>query len=248
MSAAASPTDPYRLVYWPALPGRGELVRLVLEDASLPYVDVARQPPDEGGGAASVARFRSDAPGFAPPFLVLPDGRSLSQVAAICDHLARTHDLLPAEPYVRSAALQLGLTIADVVSEAHDTHHPISTRLYFEEQRTAAIDAARHFCGQRLGVWLAYFARTLEASGGDGMLGPITWPDLHLFQLLRGLKHAFPTATGALLARHPGLSALHDRVAARPGIAAYVASERCIPFNEHGIFRAYPELDLPARD
>jgi glutathione S-transferase len=41
----------------------------------------------------------------------------------------------------------------------------------------------------------------------------------------------------------PGLVGLRDRVAARPNIKAYLASDRRIDFNEEGIFRRYRDLD-----
>ena len=37
--------------------------------------------------------------------------------------------------------------------------------------------------------------------------------------------------------------ALRDRVAKRPRIAAYLASERRIPFSQWGIYRYFKELD-----
>ena len=40
----------YELHYWPRIQGRGEFVRLALEQAGAEYVDVARGPKSSGGG------------------------------------------------------------------------------------------------------------------------------------------------------------------------------------------------------
>ncbi|MES1149710.1 MAG: glutathione S-transferase family protein, partial [Bradyrhizobium guangdongense] len=61
--------------------------------------------------------------------------------------------------------------------------------------------------------------------------------------IVAGLRYAFPKRMKAFENEIPGLVALHDRVAARPNIRAYLASERRIAFNEQGIFRRYKELD-----
>jgi glutathione S-transferase len=231
----------YRLYYWPMLQGRGELVRLALEEAAETYVDVARLPEAEGGGvAALLAMLRGDAspPSYAPPILVAGD-QVLSQTAVILTYLGDAHGLAPADR--RLATLQLQLTISDAISEAHDTHHPIGTGLYYEDQREAAKQRAAFFVSQRIAKYLGYFERVL-AQSGDHLVGAFSYADLSLFQLVAGLRHAFPKA----MAAHAPASVIahHDRVAARPRIAAYLASDRRIPFNEHGIFRAYAELDL----
>ena len=75
--------------------------------------------------------------------------------------------------------------------------------------------------------------------------GRVSYPDLSLFEIVAGLRYAFPRAMARLEKKHKRVVALHDRVAARPRIAAYLASERRIPFNESDIFRRYRELDRP---
>ena len=239
--------DRYELYYWPVLQGRGELVRLVLEEAGADYVDVARLPADRGGGVPAIlALRRGERDGllpFAPPILVHGE-RVIAQTAVICDYVARNHGLVPDSETARLAALQLLLTVADVIGEAHDTHHPLAIGKYYEDQKEAAAERAAHFRGDRLAKLLTYFERVLERSDGAWSLGAErSYPDLGLFQLLAGLDYAFPNA----MARHapsvPRLRALHDAVAALPNVAAYLASDRRIPMNEHGIFRRYPELD-----
>ena len=240
-------TTPYELYYWPEIPGRGEFVRLVLEDVGAPYVDVARRPRSEGGGLEAVLAFyegrAAGHPIFAPP--VLKAGELvLAQTAAICHFLGRRHDRVPDDEAGAAHALELELTIADLVGEVHETHHPISAALYYDDQKPEAKRRAAHFTGERLPRFLAYFERVLRHGGGDWLLGDAaTHPDLSLFQALEGLAYAFPRAFAQASAATPGLLALRDRVRARPRIAAYLASDRRLAFNQDGIFRHYPELD-----
>lgn len=226
----------YRLYYWPQIPGRGEFPRLYLEDLAAPYVDVAR----EEGAQAIMPYLRGQRPGLpplAPPFLVDGD-RVIAQSANICAWLADRHGM----EGDRWAAMQLQQTLADFVDETHDVHHPISTALYFEDQREEAVKRAAQYRRHRLPKFLGYFERVLT---GDWLLGTPTYADLSLFHVLEGVRYAFPTAFAEVSAQIPRILALRDRVAARPNIAAYLQSPRRVAFNEHGIFRHYPELDGP---
>lgn len=237
------------LIYWPGLQGRGEFVRLVLAEAGLAYEDLARSPTDRGGGHEAVLRaIRGELPGvppLAPPILVSGD-LVLAQSAAICAWLAERHQLVPADPDVRFQALQLQLTIADLVTEAHDTHHPLATSRYYEDQVEAAIERSAEFRTHRMSKFLGYFERVIERGGGPWLLGRRTYVDLALFQLVRGLEYAFPRAAARVLAETPRVSAVADAVERLPRIASYLASPARLPFNERGIFRQYPELDDPA--
>ena len=242
---------PYELYYWPNIPGRGEFVRLVLEQAGAPYVDVGRKPRAEGGGFEAVVAFyagKSDGhPVFAPPVLKQGD-LVLAQTAAICHFLGRRHGLAPADETGEAQALELQLTIADLVDEVHDTHHPISAALYYEQQKPAAKRRAAYFVGERLPRFLGYFERVLEHNGGGVLVGKaLSHADLSLFQALEGLVYAFPRAFAKASAATPGLLGLRERVRTQPRIAAYLASERRMPFNQEGIFRHYPELDAGTR-
>lgn len=235
----------YELYYWPTIQGRGEFVRLALEAAGADYVDVARHP----GGVSAMQRLMGEAgaahPPFAPPFL--KDGDVLiAQTANILLFLGRRHGLAPREEIGRLWAHQLQLTIADVVDEAHDTHHPIASSLYYEDQKAEAARRAADFISNRIPKYLGYFEQVLERSPyGEGHLvgRRLSYCDLSLFQLVAGLRYAFPAAMAQLEPRFPRVVALHDQVAARPRIAAYLKSARRIAFNEQGIFRHYPELD-----
>jgi glutathione S-transferase len=240
-------TTPYELYYWPEIPGRGEFVRLVLEEAGVPYVDVGRQPRAQGGGAEAVLAFyegRNEGhPVFAPPVLKHGD-LVVAQTAAICHFLGRRHGLAPGDEAGDAHALELELTIADLVAEVHDTHHPIASSLHYEDQQEAAKLRATHFVAERLLRFLAYFERVLQCNGGEVLVGAsITHADLSLFQVLEGLTYAFPRAYASVSAKTPGVRGLAERVRARPRIAAYLASDRRMPFNQQGIFRHYPELD-----
>lgn len=227
----------YELFYWPGIPGRGELVRLALEEAGAAYVDVAREE-----GASAIERALAGRH-FAVPVLKAGDVE-LAQTAAILDWLATQHtELLPdASPATRSRALELQLTIADLVVEAHDTHHPIDTGAYYEEQRTEAKARARAFLASRMPKYLGLFA-SLVTKDGHLLSAGFSYVDLSLFQVLEGLAYAFPRGFAALHANLPQLATLRDRVAKRPRIAAYLASPRRLDFNEMGIFRRYDELD-----
>ncbi len=256
VSAGANHEDPtYELFYWPTLQGRGEYVRLVLEQAGARYRDVARLPESEGGGfKAVIGAFRGDGLGvgmlpLAPP--ILRHGELvLAQVANICLYLARRHGLAPAEEGRLLEANQLQLTIADLVAEAHDTHHPVAKSKYFEDQVEAAAQYAEGFRSARMPKFLGYFEHVLSAntaSGGRHLVGErLSYVDLSMFQTLEGLAYAFPRAYARLEPTIPQLSALRARVAALPRIAAYLESPRRIAFNEDGIFRRYPQLDDPA--
>jgi len=236
----------YRLYYWPSLPGRGEFVRLLLEDAGIPYVDVARTSEDEGGGVQSVlALVKGGIDCFAPPILEYESGRHIAQTANICQYLAITHDLVHEDPFDRMLANQFQLTLADLVSEVHDTHHPISTSMYYEDQKDAALLRSAAFIEHRIPKFFGFFERTIASMKETYLLGErCTYPDLSLWHTLEGIEHAFPKAYAAHIVDYPRLRALRTAVGAREGIAAYVSSARRMPFNEHGIFRNYPELDL----
>ena len=237
----------YELYYWPDIPGRGEFVRLVLEEAATPYRDVGRLPADQGGGVEAVVAFwegkREGHPIFAPP--VLKRGELvLSQTAAICHFLGRRHGLAPQDEASQAQVLALQLTIADLVVEAHDTHHPISAWLYYEDQQDEARRRAAHFVSERLPRFLQYFERVLLHNGGDVLVAEdVSHADLGLFQTLEGLAYAFPRGFARASQETPAVLALRERVRGRPRIAAYLASPRRVPFNQEGIFRRYRELD-----
>jgi glutathione S-transferase len=235
----------YELFYWPSIQGRGEFVRLALEEAGAPYVDVART---RGGEKRMLALMGSGAaahPPFAPPFL--KSGQTLiGQTANILLFLGVRHGLAPKSETARLWTHQLQLTLADLVAEVHDTHHPIAAGLYYEDQRDEAVRRAADFIANRLPKFLGYFEGVLEANPrGHAHLvgGKTTYADLSLFQVVAGLEYAFPNAMKCAGRRHPRVMGLRERVAARPRIAAYLASKRRIPFNQQGIFRHYGALD-----
>jgi len=240
----------YEFYYWASIQGRGEFVRLALEEAGADYVDVARQPGGEAEMMRLVDAEEIARPSFAPPFLKA-GALLIGQTANILLYLGAHHGLAPAAEAGRLWAHQLQLTIADLVDEAHDTHHPIAGSLYYEDQRTEALARAADFRRLRLPKYLGWFERVLARNtpkggserGGHLVGARLSYADLSLFQIVAGLRYAFPRAMAGLEPGHPRLAALHDRVAARPRIAAYLASDRRIPFNEQGIFRHYPELD-----
>jgi glutathione S-transferase len=240
---------PYELYYWPGIQGRGEFVRLALEEARADYVDVGRLPEWEGGGVAGLNRMMAHeddrSPPFAPPFL--KDGYVVvSHVAHILAYLAPRLSLSPRLEAHRLYAEGLQLTIADMVAEVHDTHHPLSTGLFYEDQKQAARARSADFIHRRMPKYLGYFERVITANtaGSRFAVGDsLTTVDLSLFHLITGLRYAFPRGMAPFAARCPALARLADSVARRPNIARYLASDRRLPFSESGIFRRYPELD-----
>ena len=232
----------YALYYWPGIQGRGEYVRLALEEAGADYADVAR---GERGMAAMMRMMeaKSATPPFAPPFLKAGK-RVIGQTANILFYLGSRHGLAPKAEAGRLWVHQLQLTVTDFVVEVHDTHHPIATSLYYEDQKAPAKKRTGEFWDERVPKYLGYFERLLEQNGGSFLTGRrLTYIDLSLFQIVEGLRYAFPKRMKAFERKIPGLVDLRDRVAARPNIKAYLASERRIAFNEDGIFRHYKELD-----
>lgn len=236
----------YHLHYWPTIQGRGEFVRLALEEAGAAYVDVARGGKDEGGGERALMADIGDHdhPSFAPPYLV--DGKLvIGQTANILLHLGARHDLAPKAEAGRLWVNQLQLTITDLVAEAHDVHHPVGMGLYYEDQKAEAARRAEEFRTQRMKKHLGWYETVLEKAPKGGWLtgADLTYADLSLLQVVEGLRYAFPHAMKRLEPRLKRVIAVRDAVAERPNIAAYLASERRIPFSTEGIFRAYPELD-----
>jgi glutathione S-transferase len=229
----------YELFYWPTIQGRGEFVRLALEEAGAAYVDVARSP---GGMERMMAELEgAENPAFAPPFLKAGE-LTIGQASNILLFLGQHHGLAPQDEQGGLWTHQLQLTIADMVAEAHDVHHPVSPSLYYKDQKPEARRRAADFVSARIPKFYGYFSRVLgrrEFLVGD----KLTYADLSLFQLIEGLRYAFPNAAAKVEEQYRNLGALRDRVAARPNIAAYLASKRRLPFSEEGIFRHYPELD-----
>jgi glutathione S-transferase len=231
----------YELYYWPSIQGRGEYIRLALEEAGAGYVDVAR----ERGTAAMMRMMEkgSGTPPFAPPFLKA--GKLvIAQTANILLYLGARHSLAPKTEAGRLWLHQLQLTITDFVSEVHDTHHPLGPSLYYEDQKSEAKKRTQEFWDERVPKYLGYFEDLLEASSGHYVTGrKLSYVDLSLFQLVDGLRYAFPKRMKAFERKIPQLCELHDRTAARPNMRAYLASDRRIAFNTDGIFRHYKELD-----
>jgi glutathione S-transferase len=233
----------YELYYWPQIQGRGEFIRLALEEAAADYTDVAREPGGEEKMLGLMRNARLATPPFAPP--ILKAGKlTIGQTANILLYLGDRHALAPKSEAGRLWVHQLQLTIADLVVEIHDTHHPIGSGLYYEEQKSEAVRRADDFRAHRAPKFFDYFERVLAASGGPYLTGKrASYADLSLFQVVEGLRYAFPQLSKRLAKKHRRVIDLRDRVAARPRIAAYLKSDRRIAFNEMGIFRAYDELD-----
>jgi glutathione S-transferase len=232
----------YELYYWPEIQGRGEFVRLVLEDADCEYVDVAREPGGDARLEAVLAGDRDGVLPFAPPILYA-GAIVVAQTVAITRFLGERHGLAPSSDAGQAGALTIALTIADLVAETHDTHHPIAVDKRYEAQKPAAHDRAAAFRRARIPKFLGYLERCLERNGDVLVGSAISYADLAAFQVVEGLSYAFPRAMARVAGDLPRLLALRDRVAQRPRLLRYLTSPRRLPFNEQGIFRHYPELD-----
>jgi len=237
----------YELCYWPHIQGRGEYVRLTLEEGEADYVDVARLPEAEGGGRPAVARLLQDAanthPPYAPP-LLKAGKQMISHTANILRFLGPRLNLVPKAAAMQTYAHGVQLTMTDFVREAHDVHHPIANSLYYEDQKTEALRRSGHFRNERLTKFLSYFETVIARGSGKYMLGKsLSYVDLSMFQVMASLNYAFPKAMAGLADKTVRLRTLHDLVAARPRIARYVASSARLAFSTHDLMRDYPELD-----
>lgn len=237
---------PYELYYWNGIQGRGEFVRLALEEAGADYVDVTRASRGGTGEMMRIMEGQEPRIPFAPPFL--KDGDNIvSHVANILFYLGPKLGLAPKDETSRLFLNGLQLTVTDFVAEVHDTHHPIATGQYYEEQREPAKERSAAFIDDRIPKFLGYFERVLQQNpkGREYVVGDgLSYVDLSLFQIMEGLTYAFPKGMHHYAGCFPALEALRDRVKMRPNIAAYLRSDRRLAFNEEGIFRHYPELDL----
>ena len=228
----------YELYYHPGIQGRGEFVRLALEEAGADYVDVARRPGKRG--VPAMMKLLEDKR-LARPLMRRRSSRSAISSSArprnILLYLGSRLNLAPRDEAGRLWAHQLQLTVTDMVVHIHDSHHPVSGWLYFEEQRPAARRRTQDFWRYRVPKFLGYFERVLQNNGGKYMVGRrLSYVDLSMFQIIEGMRYAFPKRMKRFEKKMPGLIALHDRVAKRPRIAAYLASKRRIPFSQWGIY------------
>jgi glutathione S-transferase len=235
----------YELYYWPGIQGRGEFVRLALEEGGAEYIDIALK----SGAVPAMNKFlegtRVTHPPFAPPFLKV--GKQLiGQTSNILLYLGGPLKLAPGDEEGKLWVHQLQLTVADLVAEAHDTHHPIAAGLYYEDQKAAAKRRAQDFRDNRIPKFFNYFEKVLTRNRTAGpwlVGGRLTYADLSLAQGVAGIRYAFPKASAKALRKHPRLIKLHDAVFERPRIKSYTESGRRLAFNNEGIFRHYPELD-----
>ena len=239
----------YGLHYWPTIQGRGEFVRFALEYAGIRYIDVARDPRQRrwrGGTARVTCGRRSTSSGVCAALSATVDmviGQTFQHSSCFWDRIMRSRRSMRR---AGGGTHQLQLTLADFVAEVHDTHHPIGVGLYFEDQRAEAGRRAR--VSRRA---CAEIPRLLRARGrgnpaGSGLLvgQDVTYADLSLFQVVAGLRYAFPK----MMAKIGPIAAarrIARSIADEPRIASYLASSRRIAFNEEGIFRHYAELDPP---
>ncbi|UKZ79166.1 hypothetical protein TrVFT333_006916 [Trichoderma virens FT-333] len=225
----------YELIYWPGIPGRGEVVRLLFEDAGVAYIDTAKGdnavPTTLSYMDSSNLGDEKNPPVFAPP--VLKHGELvINQLSNILLYLAPKLGLGPASGDGVYHLNSIALTILDgLCVEVHDTHHPIATHKYYEDQKEEAKLRAKAFREERLPKYLTYVQRLLDAkTSGEGCLD--------------GTKFAFPQTVEKLKksGKYDGVFKLYDAVKERPNIKAYLESDKRIDYSD-GIWRHYPELE-----
>ena len=231
----------YQLWYWPSIPGRGEFVRLFMEAGELEYTDMARE--QSADALVEDMHAREGIQPFAPPYLVDEDV-TIGQTALILLYLSDKEGLGSGDLATDLKLMQLQMDIADLVEEVHSTHHPVASSQYYADQMDAAYDKAEDFRANRIPKYLIHFDNALAASGGPFVLGE-QWShvDTSLFQVMEGLDYAFPRYMAEMQGSWPHLEALQAAVPEIEGVAAYLASENRMEFNEDGIFRHYEELD-----
>ncbi|KAL2264905.1 hypothetical protein VTJ83DRAFT_7415 [Remersonia thermophila] len=250
------PHQTYHLIYWPGIPGRGEFIRLALEEAGAKYTDTAFTETGMDEVLSFVhGKAKDDGinpPPLAPPILKHGD-LVLSQTSNILQYLGPRLGLIPDGPGDPNATYRInGLTLTaldGMCNEPHDCHHPIATGLFYEDQKTESKRRSEDYVTNRLPKFMSYFERVLESESSRGSRwlygGRLTYADLVLFQCVDGLKFMFPKAMGKLerQGKHEGVFALHKAVSDRPRIKAYIESSRRQPYS-NGIYRYYEELDI----
>ena len=245
----------YHLIYWPGIPGRGEHVRLALEQAGAEYTDTAHVEDGIKTVSSQISKENKgdsiNPPPLAPP--ILKHGEyTISQTPNILLYLGTKLGLAPTteeDPVGIYHVNELTLTALDGLSnEPHDVHHPIAVAEYYENQKEEAAKKAKDYRENRLPKFFEYFERVLsgDASKGGEYLygGQLTYADLVLFQTVDGVSFAFPRRVGSLKKSgdYDKVFALYDRVKALEKIKAYLESDRSQEYSM-GIYRHYPELD-----
>lgn len=186
---------PYHLVYWPGLPGRGEHVRLALEEAGASYTDTAHIKDGINEVLAQIDSKNigddTSPPPLAPPILKHGD-LTINQTPNILLYLGPKLGLAPKPGDDDEDGLfivnELALTALDGLSnEPHDCHHPIASGLYYEDQKEESLRKSKDYVANRLPKFVGYFERVLKSkASGDGPWlygGKLTYADLVLFQV-----------------------------------------------------------------
>jgi glutathione S-transferase len=185
---------PYHLIYWPGIPGRGEHVRLALEEAGAEYTDTAftDKGMDEVLAMIDAKNLGDEVnlPLCAPPMLRHGD-LVINQTPNILLYLGGRLGLVPPADEDADGVYRvngLALTALDGFSnEVHDCHHPIATGLYYEDQKEESIRKSKDYVKNRLPKFLGYFERVLQSKpSGEGpwlYAGRLTYADLVLFQV-----------------------------------------------------------------
>ncbi|KAI0205629.1 glutathione S-transferase protein-like protein [Astrocystis sublimbata] len=258
---------PYELIYWCSCPARGEHIRLALEEAGAPYSDTLSLGMEkcwkkvEEYIADDYMGESGNPPYYAPPFFK-HGSLMISQTSNILMYLGPRLGLSGSKEGDAYRVNALALTALDGLSdEVHQTHHPIAHDLFWEDQKEESRRCSKEWVKDRLPKHLGFWDKVLkcekalpgawsmgesEASPGPWLLGDtFTYADLVLFQCIDGVLFAFPRAMKQAKdsGKYDRVFQLHDAVAARPNIAAYLSSNRRQEYNI-GIYRYYEENDV----
>ncbi|OAQ97745.1 hypothetical protein LLEC1_00415 [Akanthomyces lecanii] len=241
-------TPPYELIYAPFAPGRGEHIRLLLEEAGVTYTDTTSLGWDAALAANQELLKGRDGnpPYFAPPLFRHGD-LIISQTSNILMYLGSKLGLAGSTAEDAFRVNALACTALDGLSdEVHATHHPISGTLYYEDQKDESTRASKVWINVRLPKFLAYWESVLASKGGPWLMGEtFTYADIVLSQCIDGVKYAFPKAMAHLdeKSEYRRVFGHWEQVRARPRIAKYLASDKRQKY-DNGIYRYCPDGDV----
>nr|ACM44934.1 sigma-class glutathione S-transferase [Laternula elliptica] len=219
--------DKWVLYYWPGFKGRAEFVRLVFEEAGIPYLE-----SNQGVADSIIKGEIGGYPVMMPPVVAKGDFR-LGQTQMICQYLAGKYGLAPKGEEDKIHAEQVCASMYDYLTEGYGAFHGAKPGVKYADQKEEAQRYIDRVVQQRLPRYLKHFETVLAANtAGTGFLfgDSISHADLALFHIMNATEFQFPEVYKSA-DYIPLLKAHRDRIASRPNIVAYTQSERCKPFS-----------------
>ena len=237
--------------------GRGEFLRLMLEDKGVPYdnsgdglygpngsMDMFRGSPqaiDRDADAATAsppcdvhpvlyppAIWHRPTDGSGPPVLI-------NQVGACMIYLGDVLGYAPSTTAERARANQILLNALDYISDGRSSFHPVKNHMSYNEQKEEGDKESKAFAQGRMLSFLHHFDKVARrnASGPQSPIagGPaLTYADFALFHVLDATAHQFNSEHYEQAwdkADVPALKQFYQWMMDRPNLKAYFASERC---------------------